>query len=96
MSTHGDPHGADSAHHEEEVFPEEPRTPGWLPLLGFGVLLVGIFLFIIDESDGKSGQQLAEEAAAQAAAAAAPAAAGASNAAGQPRPQPGADPHPEH
>ena len=56
MSGHGH-HEADADHagHDETTsddFPaDEPRSPGWLPLLGGALFLAGIFAFIVLGSD---------------------------------------------
>ena len=64
MSGHGhhdagaDPHAGHDDHHDETTsddFPaDEPRSPGWLPLLGGGLLLAAIFAFVLFGSDDKS------------------------------------------
>ena len=68
MSGHGH-HDADPAqgtsHAEEhetssDDFPEdEPRSPGWLPLLGGALFLAGIFAFVAMGSDSKTAEELA-------------------------------------
>ncbi|HWZ92863.1 MAG TPA: hypothetical protein VNW92_28550 [Polyangiaceae bacterium] len=71
MSGHGH-HAADAAldtGHEEETssddFPaDEPRSPGWLPLLGGALFLACIFAFVAMASDGKTTEELAKDAAA--------------------------------
>ena len=81
MSGHGH-HAADAAldtGHEDETssddFPaDEPRSPGWLPLLGGALFLAGIFAFVAMGAGGKTAEELAKDAAAAApSAAAAPA-----------------------
>ena len=79
MSGHGHhdanaPHGAS---HEEEHetssddFPaDEPRSPGWLPLLGGALVLAGIFTFVALGLGNSSAEELAQEAAANPSAAA--------------------------
>ncbi len=70
MSGHGHPE-ADAVHadgHEHETssddFPaDEPRSPGWLPLLGGALFLAGIFAFVAMGSGGKTAEELAQEAA---------------------------------
>ena len=63
MSGHGqhdtgaDPHAGHDDHHEtsSDDFPaDEPHSPGWLPLLGGGLLLAGIFAFVVFGSDDTS------------------------------------------
>ena len=89
MSGHGHQdadaaHGAGHADEQEtssDDFPaDEPRSPGWLPLLGGALFLAGIFAFVAMGGGSKTAEELAQEAAA-AAPSAAPAAAG--TAAGQ-------------
>ena len=71
MSGHGH-HAADAAHdtgHEDETssddFPaDEPRSPGWLPLLGGALFLLGIFAFVAMGPGAKTAEELAQEAAA--------------------------------
>ena len=91
---HDDPEGfvvAHDEHDEEEVdelLPGEPRTPGWMPLLG-GVLFIGASIwFVATQPPGKTAEELqkaAQAAAVEAAAKAAPPPA----AAPMPPPQPG-------
>jgi hypothetical protein len=79
MSGHGqhddgaDLHAGHDDHRDETTsddFPaDEPRSPGWLPLLGGGLLLAAIFGFVIFGSDGPSAEP-GEQAAALPAAAA--------------------------
>jgi hypothetical protein len=86
MSGHGH-HDADAAHdaghddaHEttSDDFPaDEPRSPGWLPLLGGALFLAGIFAFVAMGSSGKTADELAKDAAAANPSAAAPQAPGA-------------------
>ena len=63
MSGHGhhdagaDPHAGHDDHHEttSDDFPaDEPRSPGWLPLLGGGLFLAAIFAFVMLGSDDKA------------------------------------------
>jgi hypothetical protein len=75
---HDDPEGVVVAHHEAEVdelSPGEPRTPGWMPLLG-GVLFIGASIwFVATQPPGKTAEELqkaAQAAAVEAAAKAAP------------------------
>ncbi len=64
MSGHGH-HDADTAHddhHEPETssddFPaDEPRSPGWLPLLGGALFLAGIAVFLAFGPDSASDAQ---------------------------------------
>ena len=82
MSGHGH-HDAGAAHaaghadeHEtsSDDFPaDEPRSPGWLPLLGGALFLAGIFAFVAMNADGKTAEELAKDAAAANPSAAAPA-----------------------
>lgn len=88
---HDDPEGVVVAHHDEEtdeLLPGEPRTPGWMPLLG-GVLFVGVSIwFVATQPPGKTAEELqkaAQAAAVEAAAKAAP----------PPAPEPAAMPAPE-
>ena len=78
MSGHGhhdadaDSHAGHDDHHEtsSDDFPaDEPHSPGWLPLLGGGLLLAGILAVVVCTSDDKD----AASAEAQPAAAVAPA-----------------------
>jgi hypothetical protein len=75
MSGHGhhDAGAADTSYaddHEHETssddFPaDEPRSPGWLPLLGGALFLAGIFAFVVmGSSSGKTAEELAKDAAA--------------------------------
>ncbi|MEO6599532.1 MAG: hypothetical protein ABIQ16_06640 [Polyangiaceae bacterium] len=78
MSGHGqhDDHAADHAVHDDhhdggtsDDFPaDEPRSPGWLPLLGGALLLAGIFGYMAFGSDEKSPVDSPEAAPAPAAA----------------------------
>jgi hypothetical protein len=69
MSGHGH-HDADTAHdehHEPETssddFPaDEPRSPGWLPLLGGALFLAAIGAFVAFGTDSASDAQAAPEA----------------------------------
>jgi hypothetical protein len=96
MSGHGH-HDADAAHdaghddqHEtsSDDFPaDEPRSPGWLPLLGGALFLTGIFVFVAMGAGGKTAEQLAADAAAANPSAAPPASApAAAQAPGMPAP----------
>ncbi|HEY0466752.1 MAG TPA: hypothetical protein VGC79_21245 [Polyangiaceae bacterium] len=78
MSGHGqhdadDLHSAHDDHHEtsSDDFPaDEPRSPGWLPLLGGGLFLAAIFAFVLcgsSDNDNASGPGKAAPAAAPAA-----------------------------
>ncbi|HYQ03527.1 MAG TPA: hypothetical protein VER96_32860 [Polyangiaceae bacterium] len=53
-----DPHAGHDEHHDETTsddFPaDEPHSPAWLPLLGGGLLLAGIFALVLLGSDDKS------------------------------------------
>ena len=72
MSGHGQHEAgtADASHADEhetssDDFPaDEPRSPGWLPLLGGALFLVGIFAFVVIGSGGKTAEELAKDAAA--------------------------------
>ena len=73
---HDEPAAVTKAAHVEpdtELDPDEPQTPSWMPLLGGVLFLVGGLLFVGFGTDGKTTEQLQEEAtkAAEAAAAAA-------------------------
>jgi len=60
-------------HHEtdsDELDPDEPRTPMWLPLLGGGLFLLALLLFLATRSDEEPA---AEDASADVAAEQAPA-----------------------
>jgi hypothetical protein len=82
MSGHGhhdagaDPHAGHDDHHDEtssDDFPaDEPRSPGWLPLLGGGLFLAAIFAFVLIGADDKSAEAAKPEPARAAAAAVAP------------------------
>jgi hypothetical protein len=75
---HDEPEGVALAHYDEhdvdvdELGPDEPRTPGWMPLLG-GVLFVSAAIFFVaTQPPGKTAEELqaaaqkaAEEAAAR-------------------------------
>ncbi|HEY4107129.1 MAG TPA: hypothetical protein VGM44_24685 [Polyangiaceae bacterium] len=73
MSGHGhhdasDLDAYDHAHEDETTsddFPaDEPRSPGWLPLLGGALLLGAIFALVATGSSGKTTEELAKDAAA--------------------------------
>jgi len=76
---HEDPEGVVIAHHEapevDELGPDEPQTPGWMPLLG-GVLFISASIFFVaTQPPGKTADELkqaAQAAAQEAAAKAAP------------------------
>jgi hypothetical protein len=95
MSGHGHPE-ADAVHadgHEHETssddFPaDEPRSPGWLPLLGGALFLAGIFAFVAMGSGGKTAEELAQEAASANPVASAPSAPGAAQAPAVPAQRP--------
>jgi hypothetical protein len=91
MSGHGhhdadaDLHSAHDDHHDDETtsddFPaDEPRSPGWLPLLGGGLLLAAVLLCMVfgsdENADTAAGSPEAPAAAAPAPSANRPAAAG--------------------
>ncbi len=87
--SHGHDHGHDSVeddhdddHHDLEPPPDEPESPGWLPLLGGGLLLLALLLFLVMRSPE------AEEAAAEPGTA--------DVAAAQAAPDASADPHEGH
>ncbi|HEU5076942.1 MAG TPA: hypothetical protein VFU02_22280 [Polyangiaceae bacterium] len=51
----------------DELDPDEPRTPMWLPLLGGGLFLLALFLFLATRTDAEpiaenSGDAAAEQA----------------------------------
>ncbi len=50
----------DGAHEPEtssDDFPDdEPRSPGWLPLLGGALFLVGVFVLVIFGGEPKAGE----------------------------------------
>jgi len=56
----GDSHAGHDDHHDETTsddFPaDEPRSPGWLPLLGGGLLLAAILGFVVFGSDNPSAE----------------------------------------
>ncbi len=68
MSGHGqhdhvDDHAVHDDHHEttSDDFPaDEPRSPGWLPLLGGALLLAGIFGYMVFGSDDKPADDSAK------------------------------------
>lgn len=73
MSGHGHDDGeagnASEHEHEDETssddFPaDEPRSPGWLPLLGGALFLAAIFVFVAMGSGSKTAEELASDAAA--------------------------------
>jgi hypothetical protein len=50
--SHGGPH--DHVETSSDDFPaDEPRSPGWLPLLGGALFLAGIFAFVVFGSDSE-------------------------------------------
>jgi len=72
MSGHGhhdagaDHHADHDEHHDETTsddFPaDEPRSPGWLPLLGGGLFLAAISAFVLlgaDDKPAEPGQEAA-------------------------------------
>jgi len=85
MSGHGhhdagaDSHAGHDDHHDETTsddFPaDEPHSPAWLPLLGGGLFLAAIGLFLLLGSNDKPAEAGAEAAAPAAAPAVPPAAA---------------------
>jgi len=89
-------HGSEAhAQHAHEVFegkpadsipPDEPHTPGWLPVVGAALLLVGIMAFALSKP-GDQGETPAEAVAAAAASEAARPSA--------PPPEPAADDQPQ-
>ncbi len=105
MSASTDPNAAQAsdAHADDdepinELLPDEPHTPMWLPLLGGVLALLAILAFLITRPPGKTAKQLSKRsAAAQGSAAPAPASAapakGAAPAKPAPAPRPAA-PHP--
>ena len=61
MSTHDDvPAVAQDAEHDEHDDPaaDEPRTPGWLPLLGGVLFLCGAFAFVATRGPGEKEADL--------------------------------------
>jgi len=80
MSDHGHAGGGSHAdhHHEylgepaDEAGPGEPATPGWLTLLGIGLVLTVMLGFLATRSDGKTRAELSGSTSASAAPAAAP------------------------
>jgi hypothetical protein len=77
-AAHAEPAGGHDHHYEgvpaDRPGPDEPTTPGWMPLLGIGIVLAGILSFVLIQPDGKTRDQLTAEAPkpAEPAAAAAP------------------------
>jgi hypothetical protein len=77
MSGHGHDdadtaHAGHDDHHEPETssddFPaDEPRSPGWLPLLGGALFLAGIFALVVFGGDDKPSVPVAPEGVAAAA-----------------------------
>jgi hypothetical protein len=73
MSGHGhhdagaDPHAGHDDHHDETTsddFPaDEPRSPGWLPLLGGGLFLAAIGAFVLLGTDDNPSEPSTEAAA---------------------------------
>ena len=45
-----DDHADDADEHHAEPPPEEPKSPGWLPLLGGGLFLGALLLFLATRS----------------------------------------------
>ena len=83
MSDHG--HAAtsdgDGDHHDDYLGipadaagPDEPTTPGWLTLLGMGLVLSAMLAFLVTRPDGKTRAELTPATSASGAAAPAPAA----------------------
>lgn len=77
----------------DELDPDEPHTPMWLPLLGGGLFLLALFLFLATRSDEEPAAEVSADAVAEqdpteqapaAEQAQAPAAAGAARAAAAP------------
>jgi len=65
---------ADTETDSDELDPDEPHTPMWLPLLGGGLFLLALLLFLATRSDEEpSADSAAEPTAEQAPAAPAPA-----------------------
>jgi hypothetical protein len=66
MSAHGDPPAvvveAHDAEPEDDLAPDEPRTPMWLPLVGSVLMLAGIATFVATRPPGKTGAELVREA----------------------------------
>ena len=73
---HAHDHAGHDDHHEEassDDFPaDEPRSPGWLPLVGGALLLAGICGYMALGSDDKSGDAAVKPEPVAAAAPAAP------------------------
>jgi hypothetical protein len=72
-AVHAEPAASHDHHYEGEPAdrpaPDEPKTPGWLPLLGIGLLLSGILGFVATQPAGKTREQLVQAAPAPSAAA---------------------------
>jgi predicted lipid-binding transport protein (Tim44 family) len=49
----------------DELDPDEPRTPMWLPLLGGGLFLLALFLFLATRSDEEPAADVSADAAAE-------------------------------
>ncbi len=67
---HEEPAAAVDAHHEpdlDELDPDEPRTPLWMPLLGGALFLVAAIFLVATRPAGKTAEELSKDAAAQAA-----------------------------
>lgn len=92
-------HGPDTAQavaaHDDdepinELLPDEPHTPMWLPLVGGVLALLTILAFLLTRPPGKTAEQLSKQSAGAQASAAPPASASAApgqeNAPGTPRP----------
>jgi len=72
---HGDHHDEYLGVPADEPGPGEPSTPGWLTLLGMGLVLATMLGFVVTRPDGKTRAELTPAASASGAApAAAPAA----------------------
>jgi hypothetical protein len=70
MSVHGDPAAfavevEDDYVASDELEPGEPETPMWLPLLGGSIFVLIILLFVVTRPDGKTVEELTQEAQAQ-------------------------------
>jgi hypothetical protein len=46
----------------DELEVGEPESPMWLPLLGGALLLLAILLFVVSRPDGKTFQELSQQA----------------------------------
>jgi hypothetical protein len=85
---HGDHHDDYLGIPADEAGPDEPATPGWLTLLGMGLVLSVMLAFLVTRPDGKTRAELTPGASASGNVNAAPPPAAAPAAAQAPTPNP--------